>query len=125
MQNYTIEEFWRRRLSGRRVASAKLIQGWAYEENGLDTFKEAPLTHSREFGDQSDPDCTPILPVSAPGAVGKSTLARQIAFSTRPCKGRPSRRQHAQWRASQIGAVRELGGWGHSPANRTNKTSPS
>jgi len=99
MKSYTIEEFWRRRLSVKRVASAKLIQGWSYEEKGLDTFKEAPLTHSIEFGEDSDPNHSSIVLVSAPGAVGKSTLARQIAFATGAvyldlAKGRPSRRQY-------------------------------
>ena len=51
-------------------------------DNGLDTFKEAPLTLSSEVGDQDDPGNSALLLVSAPGAVGKTTLAKQIAFAS-------------------------------------------
>jgi hypothetical protein len=37
---------------------------------------------SPELGSDSDPQSSPILLISAPGAVGKSTLAQQIAFVT-------------------------------------------
>ena len=43
---------------------------------------EAPLAVSQEFTEVGDADFSPIILVSAPGAVGKSTLARQIAFET-------------------------------------------
>lgn len=65
-----------------RIVSPTLLPGWSLQSAGLDTFKEAPLTRSDEFGDKDDPQTSPILLVSAPGAVGKSTLARQIAFAT-------------------------------------------
>ena len=81
MSDYTIEGFWKRRLTVHRLSSGTLVQGWSLENKGLETFKEAPLTHSTEFG-EADPNISPILLVSAPGVVGKSTLARQIAFAT-------------------------------------------
>jgi hypothetical protein len=82
MPNLTIENFWKLRLRVARVASASLIQGWSLENSGLDTFKEAPLAQNTDFGTESDLDARSIIIVSAPGAVGKSTLARQIAFAT-------------------------------------------
>lgn len=81
MPEYTIEAFWRRRLKIQRTRLATPIDGWLVVTKGLDTFKEAPLKRSSDFG-EGDPDTGPILVVSAPGAVGKSTLARQIAFAT-------------------------------------------
>ena len=50
---------------------------------GLPTFREAPLALSvDEFGVDVDPMDGSLILVSAPGAVGKTTLAKQIAFST-------------------------------------------
>ncbi len=83
MGRYTIEGFWVPRLGTSQVTSSSLVRGWSFEDSGLSTFKEAPLSRStEEFGDDADPMRSPILLVSAPGAVGKSTLARQIAFTT-------------------------------------------
>jgi hypothetical protein len=48
----------------------------------MTTFKEAPLTVSAEYGENQNPLNAELILVSAPGAVGKSTLARQIAYST-------------------------------------------
>ena len=84
MDRYTIDTFWVPRMgTSFQVESSSLVRGWSFEDSGLSTFKEAPLTQStEEFGDDADPMRSPILLVSAPGAVGKSTLARQIAFTT-------------------------------------------
>jgi hypothetical protein len=82
MADFTIENFWKRRLSVERVKDASLVKGWSYANAGLKTFTEAPLSHSTEFGAGSDPDGSSIIVVAAAGAVGKSTLARQIAFET-------------------------------------------
>jgi hypothetical protein len=49
---------------------------------GLPTFQEAPLSLSDELSVGSNPFASPVLLVAAPGAVGKSTLARQVAFET-------------------------------------------
>ena len=84
MDNYTIDEYWIPRIGEQRIATAhSLVIGWSFENEGLSTFKEAPLTQSVEqFGSDADPMGSPIILVSAPGAVGKSTLARQIASIT-------------------------------------------
>jgi hypothetical protein len=82
MHDYTIQDFWKPRLSVQRMPSANLIGGWSFADRGLPTFKEAPLDLSRELNENADPFRSAIVPVSAPGAVGKSTLARQIAFET-------------------------------------------
>ena len=84
MRHYTIDEFWVPRMgASSQVESSSLVRGWSFVESGLGTFMEAPLTKStQEFGNDVDPMGSPILLVSAPGAVGKSTLARQIAFAT-------------------------------------------
>ncbi len=82
MVDFTIQEFWRHRLPVQRMASAKLIDGWSFITEGLSTFKEAPLSLSDALSANTDPFTSPILLVSAPGAVGKSTLARQVAFET-------------------------------------------
>ena len=79
--NFTIEEFWKHRLSASIRGNSDRVQGWRHVENGLATFLEAPLTLGQGFGD-ADPTQSDVLLVSAPGAVGKSTLARQIAFET-------------------------------------------
>ena len=83
MPKYTIEEFWKARLAAAKPnRSASLIQGWSFQDQGLDTFTEAPLTLSDEVGSEDRPTDSSVLIVSAPGAVGKTTLARQIAFAT-------------------------------------------
>ena len=84
MDSYTIDDFWIRELGGNRgvANSSSLVQGWGYITEGLRTFKEAPLTLNEEFSRDKDPAECSILLVSAPGAVGKSTLARQIAYRT-------------------------------------------
>lgn len=81
MENYTIEGFWKARLTSARGVTGSLPQGWQSIHEGLSTFKEAPLTRGEELG-EVDPERAAILLVSAPGAVGKSTLARQIAHHT-------------------------------------------
>ena len=83
MSNYTISDFWNHRLRAAAPnSSATLIQGWSFIGSGLATFKEAPLALSAEVGSQDDPAGSSLLLVSAPGAVGKTTLGKQIAFST-------------------------------------------
>lgn len=82
MTHLTLGDFWKPRLQVQRTASAKLIDGWEFIDRGLPTFMEAPLTLSDELSANTDPATATILLVSAPGAVGKSTLARQIAYET-------------------------------------------
>lgn len=82
MQTFTIEDFWKARLKLDRLTSDRMTKGWEFENAGLATFREAPLTLSSELSADADVNAAPILLVSAPGAVGKSTLAKQIAFET-------------------------------------------
>ena len=81
---YTIEDFWIPKLGKQaHPEPSSSIQGWSFEDKGLDTFTEAPLTlNTEEFGGGADVMSSSIILVSAPGAVGKSTLAKQIAFNT-------------------------------------------
>jgi hypothetical protein len=82
MPNLTIQDFWKRRLAPVQFQKSTLVTGWSFEKNALTTFKEAPLTVNKELSSRGDEDACEILLVSAPGAVGKSTLARQLAFET-------------------------------------------
>ncbi|MCY4332184.1 MAG: hypothetical protein OXC96_06750 [Cyanobacteria bacterium MAG CAR1_bin_15] len=88
MQDFTIKGFWTPRLSvadDRSSRSSKERPGWEYVDDGLETFLEAPLKHASGYGgeDGLDPEKSNVILVSAPGAVGKSTLARQIAFKAK------------------------------------------
>ena len=81
--NYTISNFWLRRLGKQPPGSGELVQGWSFQHSEPGQFfQEAPLTISTEFVPNSEPDEAAIILVAAPGAVGKSTLARQIAYET-------------------------------------------
>jgi hypothetical protein len=82
MSNFTIQEFWKPRLAVDHVTAMSPVRGWIIEKEGLTTFKEAPLSLNAELSSSKDPAHCQIILVSAPGAVGKSTLARQIAFVT-------------------------------------------
>ena len=82
MSDYTIKDFWRSRLSLCRSAAFKSLEGWESEVPELPTFVEAPLSKSTVYGDGGDPETSPLILVSAAGAVGKSTLARQVASAT-------------------------------------------
>ena len=82
MTDYTIDQFWIPRLARARQIDTSLVPGWRFVTSGLDTFQEAPLRLNSDLGDGPHPQRTPLFLVSAPGAVGKSTLARQIAYRT-------------------------------------------
>lgn len=79
---YTIKDFWIPMLGSASVpvAAEILPLGWTTDIASLSTFVEAPLEIAGDFGPQVP---YPILLVSAPGAVGKSTLAKEIAAQTR------------------------------------------
>ena len=79
---YTIDDFWMRRLSGATTVPTTLLPGWSFVTTGRDAFVEAPLELSHQFGQDDDPENADLILVSAPGAVGKSTLAQQIAYRT-------------------------------------------
>lgn len=78
----TIGEFWRERLNVKPIHGGKAVSGWHFQNSGIATFQEAPLAVSGEAGMDGDPSIASVILVSAPGAVGKSTLAQQIAHET-------------------------------------------
>lgn len=82
MQNFTIDDFWSQKMPAYSHVTHNALKGWYVHPDSLATFIEAPLTLSQNFGTSSDPLTSSILLVSAPGAVGKSTLARQVASKT-------------------------------------------
>lgn len=82
MHNYLIDDFWRLRLPSNNATGSNVLAGWERDVAALPTFVEAPLARSTAFGEGADPAVSPIILVSAAGAVGKSTLARQIASMT-------------------------------------------
>jgi hypothetical protein len=81
VDSYTIKDFWEPQLGGIRPAPASLIKGWSAGNAPLRTFTEAPLTLNRDLSSDA-PESASILLISAPGAVGKTTLAKQIAAET-------------------------------------------
>lgn len=81
MDSYTIQEFWKSQLHGISPAPAELIRGWDARGNALASFTEAPLSLNEDLS-SSNPENASILLIAAPGAVGKSTLAKQIAAET-------------------------------------------
>ena len=69
-------------MLGRRketISTGTLPEGWRIDIERLNIFVEAPLEMPEEFRNELP---APILLVSAPGAVGKSTLAREVAAQT-------------------------------------------
>lgn len=83
MTSFTIDDFWVKRLKrNKQVSSIPLVEGWAFQDEPIKAFVEAPLTSTPLQNDEVSPWLTSLLMVSAPGAVGKSTLARQIAYVT-------------------------------------------
>lgn len=78
--SFAMSDFWIPRLST-SVRARRSVRGWSHADEGLSTFLEAPLSLGQGFGD-ADPHSSDMVLVSAPGAVGKSTLARQIAYCT-------------------------------------------
>ena len=78
---FTISEFWERCLRVTTRGLNEELKGWQHIESELPTFLEAPLNLAQGFGNANPMNSSVIL-VSAPGAVGKSTLARHISFKT-------------------------------------------
>lgn len=79
---FTIEEFWTQRLITSHAEPIRQTKGWQLVSESAGTFKEAPLDLSDEFTSEFSPLASPLILVSAPGAVGKTTLAKQIAYRT-------------------------------------------
>lgn len=82
MKSFTINDFWKKKIISTAGTAATKLTGWYFNISPLNTFKEAPLTAGDKFGNDSSPDDSDIILVSAPGAVGKTTLARQISAET-------------------------------------------
>ncbi len=80
--NFSIDDFWKKKIPEQPTKAESSRKGWYSHSQGLATFKEAPLTPSDKFGEYVDANNSSLILVSAPGAVGKSTLARQIAYET-------------------------------------------
>jgi hypothetical protein len=78
--DYSVNAFWKKRLSAIKRPSLPLpVAGWSVEPpEGNTSFVEAALALRSEAKDLSQP----IWFVAAPGAVGKSTLAREISAQT-------------------------------------------
>ena len=80
--DFTIKDFWIHRLHGLTSGPINQTKGWQPIYTSGETFKEAPLHLNDDFSSGFSPATSPILLVSAPGAVGKTTLAKQIAYHT-------------------------------------------
>jgi hypothetical protein len=76
--SFTIEEFWQPMFhSVQRVASPNFPAGWSSPQPSQ-WFIEPDLTLRPDWGSPK----APILLIAAPGAVGKSTLARNVCART-------------------------------------------
>ena len=80
--DFTIENFWTHRLRASNADPIGRTKGWQLIEESGGTFKEAPLYLNDDFTSHFSPSTSPMLLVSAPGAVGKTTLAKRIAYRT-------------------------------------------
>ena len=81
-EHLAIDPFWKSRLEAVAVQSLNSLSGWLQVLEPAPMFKEAPLHLSDEFPSSFSPQDSSVLLVSAPGAVGKTTLAKQIAYCT-------------------------------------------
>ena len=79
----TIDDYWRGRLASCERVSGTTVRGWAFDVSAIEGFTEAPLDRVQVDGEPDHIMDGQVILVSAPGAVGKSTLARQIAHMTR------------------------------------------
>ena len=76
---YSIDPFWLARFAPvREQALAAALPGWQAKPDHSPSFVEAALSLRADFSDISQS----IWLVAAPGAVGKSTLAREICSAT-------------------------------------------
>lgn len=80
--NLTINNFWKLRIKSKKLDQFSIIKGWRYVENTSYPFTEAPLRICERIVSNFDPNKANIIIVSAPGAVGKSTLAKEISAHT-------------------------------------------
>lgn len=77
--DHSIKLFWQERFNPvRRQTLAAALPGWHAELDPLPAFVEATLSLRADFSDLSQS----VWLVAAPGAVGKSTLAKEICAAT-------------------------------------------
>lgn len=78
--DYSIENFWRPRFAS-VVAQNPSVQlaGWSPSVSDSSSFVEASLSLRQDFNDLTQN----VWMIAAPGAVGKSTLAREICAATK------------------------------------------
>ena len=77
---YSIDLFWRTRFSPLRAQTpAAVLPGWHAQPSHSPAFVEAALSLRADFNDLSQS----VWLIAAPGAVGKSTLAREICVATK------------------------------------------
>ena len=79
---FSLDTFWVHRLQALAIQRITTLKGWQKVHDPMGMFKEAPLYLSDEFSSEFTPLDSPMLLVSAPGAVGKTTLAKQVAYRT-------------------------------------------
>ncbi|BCH29863.1 hypothetical protein MesoLjLc_17930 [Mesorhizobium sp. L-8-10] len=81
--DYSIDGFWLPRLGNGVPPKLKLREGWSAGGNTIEGFVEPPvvLASETEFGDARIDEARVIL-IAAPGAVGKTTFARQVCALT-------------------------------------------
>ncbi len=77
----TIEKFWCPRLAACVRCTIGNVPGWTPQPDAVLGFTEAPLEVATLDPSLVSPTDAEIIMVSAPGAVGKSTLAKQIALA--------------------------------------------
>ncbi|MBB3035262.1 hypothetical protein [Alteriqipengyuania lutimaris] len=79
--SYPIEGYWTRAFKASKSPDGEMIAGWSGVDAPFAGFQEASLTLDDELSTAGADDADIIL-ISAPGAVGKSTFAKQLCFRT-------------------------------------------
>ncbi|MDA8031889.1 MAG: hypothetical protein MPK62_12365, partial [Alphaproteobacteria bacterium] len=81
-KNYDIASFWQPLLSSTARGTSN-VQGWEHVTDEFEAFWPAPIVPLEISDlDTARPDNAKIFLISSPGAVGKTTLARQLARVT-------------------------------------------
>lgn len=77
--DYTIDHFWRTRLSTiQKIQHFAPRPGWSDANARIEAFEEAGLSLRPDYADLTQP----VWMIAAPGAVGKSTFAQQLCAAT-------------------------------------------
>jgi hypothetical protein len=77
--DFTIEDFWSQRFSGTtKQPQATPVKGWSLEPGRDPSYVQAAVSLREGFGDLTQK----VWLIGAPGAVGKSTLAKEICATT-------------------------------------------